>query len=77
MTIRLNASSCTAAVLAATLIAIAVPSAQTPADRPMPKFTVPAGFEVMRVAGPPLVDRPIVADFDDQGPAFRRLPASS
>ena len=28
---------------------------------------VPAGFEVERVAGPPLVDRPIVADFDDLG----------
>ena len=32
-----------------------------------PGFTVPAGFEVERVAGPPLVDRPIVADFDDEG----------
>ncbi len=30
-------------------------------------FTVPAGFDVERVAGPPLVDRPIVADFDDDG----------
>jgi putative membrane-bound dehydrogenase-like protein len=31
------------------------------------KFTVPAGFEVEQVAGPPLVDRPIVADFDEEG----------
>lgn len=30
-------------------------------------LTVPAGFEVERVAGPPLVNRPIVADFDDEG----------
>src|SRR5713226_7326792 len=30
-------------------------------------FTVPDGFEVERVAGPPLVDRPIVADFDELG----------
>jgi putative membrane-bound dehydrogenase-like protein len=30
-------------------------------------LTVPPGFEVERVAGPPLVDRPIVADFDDEG----------
>ena len=30
-------------------------------------LTVPPGFEVGRVAGPPLVDRPIVADFDDEG----------
>jgi putative membrane-bound dehydrogenase-like protein len=30
-------------------------------------FAVPPGFEVELVAGPPLVDRPIVADFDDEG----------
>lgn len=30
-------------------------------------LTVPDGFEVERVAGPPLVNRPIVADFDEQG----------
>jgi putative membrane-bound dehydrogenase-like protein len=30
-------------------------------------LTVPAGFEVQRVAQPPLVERPIVADFDEQG----------
>lgn len=30
-------------------------------------FTLPPGFEIELVAGPPLVDRPIVADFDDQG----------
>src|SRR5437867_11516194 len=27
---------------------------------------VPGGFEIELVAGPPLVDRPIVADFDEQ-----------
>jgi putative membrane-bound dehydrogenase-like protein len=27
----------------------------------------PAGFEIEQIAGPPLVDRPIVADFDEQG----------
>ena len=32
-----------------------------------PVLTVPAGFVVERVAGPPLVNRPIVADFDDEG----------
>src|ERR671915_1337416 len=32
-----------------------------------PTFTVPQGFEVRRVAGPPLVNRPIVADFDEHG----------
>ena len=30
-------------------------------------FTVPDGFTVERVAGPPLVDRPITAAFDEQG----------
>ena len=30
-------------------------------------LTVPDGFEVELVAGPPLVDRPIIADFDEQG----------
>src|SRR5437773_2225043 len=31
------------------------------------KFTLPDGFEIELVAGPPLVDRPITADFDEQG----------
>jgi len=30
-------------------------------------FTLPVGFEIALVAGPPLVDRPITADFDEQG----------
>lgn len=30
-------------------------------------FTLPAGFEIEVAAGPPLVDRPITADFDDDG----------
>jgi glucose/arabinose dehydrogenase len=30
-------------------------------------FTLPDGFEIEQIAGPPLVDRPIVADFDDEG----------
>ncbi len=30
-------------------------------------FTLPFGFEIEVAAGPPLVDRPIVADFDEQG----------
>src|SRR5258705_3766445 len=32
-----------------------------------PVLTVPAGFTIECVAGPPLVERPIVADFDDEG----------
>src|SRR5215469_10399541 len=30
-------------------------------------FTLPDGFTIEKVAGPPLVNRPIVADFDEQG----------
>jgi putative membrane-bound dehydrogenase-like protein len=30
-------------------------------------FTLPDGFIIEQIAGPPLVDRPIVADFDEQG----------
>jgi putative membrane-bound dehydrogenase-like protein len=30
-------------------------------------FTLPAGFDIELAAGPPLADRPIVADFDEQG----------
>ncbi|HEV8060562.1 MAG TPA: PVC-type heme-binding CxxCH protein [Gemmataceae bacterium] len=30
-------------------------------------FTLPVGFTIELVAGPPLVDRPIVADFDERG----------
>jgi putative membrane-bound dehydrogenase-like protein len=30
-------------------------------------FTLPAGFDIELVAGPPLVDRPITADFDEDG----------
>jgi putative membrane-bound dehydrogenase-like protein len=30
-------------------------------------FTLPVGFEIELAAGPPLVERPIVADFDEQG----------
>ena len=30
-------------------------------------FTLPDGFEIERVAGPPLVERPITADFDEAG----------
>ncbi len=59
--------------LGAGLLAVMLPvlSAQpTNARRPAPTapaFRLPPGFTIERVAGPPLVDRPIVADFDDQG----------
>src|SRR5262245_38207179 len=34
---------------------------------PPPIVSVADGFEIERIAGPPLVERPIVADFDEQG----------
>jgi putative membrane-bound dehydrogenase-like protein len=56
-----------AAVFAALVAALAPPAAQEPRPPAQPRFTVAPGFEVVHVAGPPLVDRPIVADFDEQG----------
>jgi putative membrane-bound dehydrogenase-like protein len=59
------------AAIAAGLVAVLLPvlAAQTarPAESASPAFTLPPGFTIERVAGPPLVDRPIVADFDDEG----------
>ncbi len=58
----------------------ALPGTQVPAT-PVPEgmhqvrlgdhtFTLPVGFTIERVAGSPIVDRPIVADFDEQGRLF-------
>jgi putative membrane-bound dehydrogenase-like protein len=55
------------ACIAVILVAIVFPRAPETAQPSRPVFVVPPGFEVERVAGPPLVDRPIVADFDDEG----------
>ncbi|MEE3220885.1 MAG: hypothetical protein VX257_11500, partial [Planctomycetota bacterium] len=33
-------------------------------------FRLPDGFSLQRVAGPPLVNRPICADFDEQGRVY-------
>src|SRR5688572_25235928 len=50
--------------LLAYLVLASLPGRAAPADYGL---TVPAGFEVELVAGPPLVSRPIVADFDEAG----------
>ncbi|MBL9124798.1 MAG: HEAT repeat domain-containing protein [Planctomycetaceae bacterium] len=34
------------------------------------QFTLPRGFDIVLAAGPPLIERPIHADFDDQGRLF-------
>jgi putative membrane-bound dehydrogenase-like protein len=57
----------TSGVVSAILVALVLPRAQGGVQPPGQTLTVPAGFEVERIAGPPLVDRPIVADFDDEG----------
>ncbi len=61
-----------------TIVLLFVPAAFIPAERsPNSKthqvelnghvFTLPSEFDIELVAGPPLVDRPIVADFDEEG----------
>jgi putative membrane-bound dehydrogenase-like protein len=54
------------ATLAAALLATTAAAAGT-ATLDGHTFTVPDGFAVTRAAGPPLVDRPITADFDEEG----------
>jgi putative membrane-bound dehydrogenase-like protein len=66
-TSRLEAAAFAGWCIAAILILVVLPRAQETPSSPGPAFTVPPGFVVERVAGPPLVDRPIVADFDDEG----------
>src|SRR5262245_11843395 len=56
-----------ALVLAIVWATLALPSARERVTLGDHTFTLPPGFEVERVAQPPLVNRPIVADFDDEG----------
>lgn len=63
-------------LLACLVLGFASPSALV-SEAPAPKthevklnghgFTLPVGFEIELVAGPPLVNRPITADFDEAG----------
>jgi putative membrane-bound dehydrogenase-like protein len=72
----------TLALASLVLVAIAAWSVQSASQTPKPAeasravnkvrigchlFTIPAGFDIELVAGPPLVERPITADFDEQG----------
>jgi len=55
-------------VITATAITLTRPQIQSHAAvASQPVLSVAPGFSVERVAGPPLVNRPIVADFDDEG----------
>jgi len=47
------------------IVVLSSPAAQF--KFPRHTFTVPDGFEVELVAAPPLVDRPVSMDFDEQG----------
>src|SRR3954465_5756043 len=49
------------------IVVLAAPRSQPQPQPSAPSLSVPPGFVVERVAGPPLVNRPIVADFDDEG----------
>src|SRR5262249_15780441 len=39
-------------------------------QKQMPAFSLPPGFVIERVAGPPLVERPMMAGFDERGRLF-------
>ena len=55
-------------LLASTIVGLVLRAlAESQVQPSGPALTVPPGFAVERVAGPPLVNRPIVADFDDEG----------
>src|SRR5262245_34286234 len=45
-------------------------SGEKPAARPAPPLSVPPDFVVERVAGPPLIERPMMAGFDERGRLF-------
>lgn len=49
------------------LLMLLVPYALRSADPPPPAIRVPVGFVIEKVAGPPLVEHPVMACFDDQG----------
>lgn len=59
--------TCLALFVVAVLAARSFPVAQEAGGPGLRQLNVREGFEVERIAGPPLVDRPIVADFDDEG----------
>jgi putative membrane-bound dehydrogenase-like protein len=63
-------TTCAGLLVAVILSLHLFPRAQEPSRSTGPTLTVRDGFEVERVAGPPLVDRPIVADFDDEGQLY-------
>jgi putative membrane-bound dehydrogenase-like protein len=51
--------------IALTFLTTIAPAVDIPLDNKT--FHLPDGFTIKKVAGPPLVNRPVTADFDDQG----------
>jgi putative heme-binding domain-containing protein len=58
------------AALGCTLLAFAAGPERSSPKEPPPRFGVPPGFVVEKVAGPPLVRYPLFAAFDDRGRLF-------
>jgi len=56
--------------MTSTICAVALSLILGDASSAPPSIVVPPGFVVERVAGPPLVDWPMMASFDDQGRLF-------
>src|SRR5437762_6829530 len=63
----MNMMNGVAALGVALLTGLLAAEAQEPPGPDGPPLQVPEGFVVERVAGLPLVERPIMASFDDQG----------
>jgi putative membrane-bound dehydrogenase-like protein len=64
---RTNSFTLASGILTVIIVSYGASRAEQTSSPPGPALTVPAGFVIERVAGPPLVNRPIVADFDDEG----------
>src|SRR4051795_12096093 len=64
---RASSSLVTLVLVATAALASPAPTAAAEFKLNGRTFTLPDGFALEVVAGPPLVDRPIIADFDDQG----------
>src|SRR5262245_14642452 len=46
------------------------PAQKDPREKSLASIQVPPGFVVERVAGPPLIERPMMASFDERGRLF-------
>lgn len=66
-----------ARIAAAALFLAALPVAAAEFKFPGHTFTVPDGFEVELVAGPPFIERPISMDFDEQGRLYVTISSGS